>query len=630
MFTTRRALLLLSAVAAASLTPAPSQAAAPGALQVRDATPTIAGFAALDVLHDPAGFAVGGILGRPGIRYVAYGVVSNQVRVTTSVDGETWTAPQGATLRDPSGADVPFVIGNQQRVAAAYVTTNSLPHGYKFVIVYAPQGGDPAGKTPNPLSATNNHQLSNLRYAMSANGVEWVAEQPVNSRQNAEPVITAGTFKHGILGPSDLHFNAGKSCWNQPGFTSQLNWGSGSPFDCEFTMAYTAVDPSGNTSVVLAGGVFFADIGLTFRGATAPAITRSAATWTSAGIDRAHIVRQGTGFLMGLSGSTSAQTCVTDAARCSVGTATSATGNTFTPEQSSSPSISATQAESIAGSSPQSVTDLQLDPGAGEERWFVGFDERTFDAFEPIEVGSGPRISFHAPASGFVSASDPSIKVVINDDATTGNGIGIDLSRLSLTWDGGPIPGTYTVTETGIGQITTPGTLVTIPSRTLSTSDGLHTLAVRAIDYDGEIAEAEREILIDRTAGTAVITLERSSGFSFPLNSVYLQGSAVDGGVPTGLLRMRGVVTNPLGQSKVFQQGPAGTNDPHAGFTFSNLGPRVTNGGPVSWSFAWAPPTNDALFWAIPGVYRVQVSTVDYAGNVEGATGANSRSFLLV
>lgn len=624
----KHALLVLAAIAATSLVPVGASAAAPGALEIRDDTPTLSGFAAVDVLYDPTGFAVQGIVGRPGINYVGYGVAGNQVRVSTSADGETWTAPQAATLRDPNGQDAPLVIGNQSRLAVAYVNANILPHNYKFVMVYAPQGGNPRGSSESLLYGQGYDELSNLRYAISPNGVEWFDDQPVISDSSTEGVIKPGTFREGVL-VTDLVYNTGGDCYDTV-TDFALDWGTGSPFTCEFTLVYTAIDAAGDTSVALAGGIFFIDVGLMFRGATVPALSRSDATWTSSGIDRAHVIRQGSSFAMGVSGSAISQTCVANADRCSVGTAASATGNTFTPEQPSAASITSTQAEALVGAAPRSITDLQLDNGADDERWLLGLDGKTFDAFEPIDVTSAPRVTFYKPRSGFVSAEEPVITFVINDDGTTGGGIGIDLANTEFTIDGAPLTSGFSLGDTPLGQITRPGLLVSIPAAPLGLPDGMHTLGVTAVDLDGETVTASRAIIFDLLTPSSAITTDRSSGFAFPFNSNFVEGSGQDAGTPTGLRFMRATVINPLGQQKNFVEGPGETGNPQAGFSFRNLGPRVPNGGPITWEYTWAAPSNDALFWAIPGIYRVEITAIDFAGNTEGATGANSRSYLLI
>jgi hypothetical protein len=619
--------LLAAVITAGLLTPMASHAAGSGNLQFRDDDADIAGFAAADVLFDPTGFPIRGVA-RPNARYAAFGVAGSSVQVRTSANGTTWAAAQTATLHDPTQGDVPLVIGTQSRIAVAYVPANILPHNYQFVMTYAPQGGNPSGQTPDPLFGPDYQLLSNLRYALSANGVDWYDDNPVISDNSTEPVIKANTFKHGILGPTDLIYNTGGDCYSTVTLNT-LDWGGASPFACEFTLVYTAVDSLGNTSVALAGGIFFVDIGIQLRGAVAPALTRAGAAWTSSAIDRAHVTRTGTSYVMGVSGSTTATSCTSAANACDAGTASSTNGNTFTADRPSAASITAAQAAALAGAGSASVQDLQMIADDGQ-RWYSSFAGNTWIAYEAVNVGTAPRLTFLAPKSGYVSATEPNITLVLNDDGTTGNGIGFDLGKLSITMDNVAIPGSWTLTSTAIGQVNAPGTLVSIPGFDLALPDGQHTLGVSAVDLDGETVSGSRSILIDRTAPSSVVTAERSSGFTFPFGSTWFEGSSQDVAVPTGLLRMRGVVTNPLGQQKVFEEGAGETNSIGAGFHFTNLGPRASNGGPSSWDFTWAVPSGDPLFWAIPGTYSFQMTAVDFAGNVEGASAANTRSFLLI
>jgi hypothetical protein len=629
MFSFRVRRVALAAVAGGALLagPMPSQAAAPGALTVQASSPVIAGFASADVLYDPAGFPIRGVA-RPNAKYAAFGVVNGQVQVRTSADGQTWAAAQAARLRDPAQGDVPLVLGNQNRVAVAYVPANILPHNYQFVMVYAPQGGNPSGQASDTVFGADYQRLNNLRFAMSPNGVEWYDDDAVVSDATTEPVIKSGTFKNGILGPTDLIYNPGGDCYDTVTPTT-LDWGTASPFACEFTLVYTAVDSAGNTSVALAGGIFFVDIGLQFRGATAPALSRTAASWSSAGIDRAHITRNGSNYVMGVSGSTTAQSCVADTARCSAGIARSTNGNTFTPDNASTPSISASQAEAVAGASPRSVHDLQL-IGSDAAEWLSSFSGSTWNATAPVNVGTAPRVTFLKPQSGFITTSEPLITFVLNDDGTTGAGMGIAMPSLSITLGGAPLNVSYTLDSTQIGAVNAPGILVTIPGDKVTLADGDHELRVSAQDLDGETVTASRVIRFDRTPGNSTIADFSTSGFSYPFASVFVQGQAIDTGAATGLNRMRGTIINPLGQRKVVEQGPFSIGDANGGFTFRNLGARVPNGGPVSFDFNWAVPTTDALFWAVPGTYRIEVTSIDYAGNTEGSTSQNSVALLLI
>lgn len=628
-----RLTLLLVTASSVAMAPSASQAAGPGDLQIRDAAPTIAGFASADVLTSDIGFPIAGT--RPlDARYVAFGLVNGVVNVTTSADGVTWSTPQAATIRENNQTgDLPFLIGNGGRLTVTYVEDGTIGFGSEvenqFAMFWSPAGGDPRGVEPEDLNGYTH--AANLHIASSVNGVDWVNDgTALNDPSEAvADGAGAGSFKEGIVGPSDIILNPDGACLDDAQI--DLDWRTGSPFDCPLTLVYTAIDGAGNTSIALAGGTYFTGFGWQFRAAAAPALTRAATTFTSAGIDRAHVTKVGSTLRMGFSGSTTSQLCDTAAARCSVGTARSTSGNTFTADKPSAPSISASQAESLAGAAPRSVTDLQLVPGASEERWMVALNGGTWSAYTPApSVGTAPRILFLAPLSGYVSATEPNITFVMNDDESIGAGPGIDLAKSVFTLDGNPIPSSYTITETAIGQITTPGVLVSIPRSSLIVPDGSHVLTVKAVDLDGETRTASRTIVFDTLAPSSVITTSRTSGFTYPLNSVYVQGSGVDSGTATGLQRMRAVVTNPLGQQRTYSEGPGETFDPSAGFSFSNLGPRVANGGPVSWDYAWAAPSSDALFWAIPGTYRVEISSIDFAGNAERASGAATLSILLL
>lgn len=627
MITKRHKRVTLLACLAGSLLAVPASSHAAGQLQFSDDQAAIAGFAAADILFDPTGFPIRGVA-RPNARYAAFGVANGSVQVRTSPDGTTWAAAQAARLRDPSGGDVPLVLGNQQRVAVAYVPANVLPHNYQFVMVYAPQGGDPSGQTESLLYGPDYQELSNLRYAMSPNGVDWYDDAPVISDNSTEPVIEAGTFKDGILGPTDLIYNTGGDCYDTV-TASTIDWGTASPFACEFTLVYTAIDALGNTSVALAGGIFFVDLGLELRGATVPALTRSAASWTGSAIDRAHVTRSGSTYVMGVSGSTSAAQCATVADACDAGTAMSTNGNTFTADNPSAPQITDADAAALAGTASASVQDLQLISDAGP-RFYSAFANSTWIAYEAVDVGTAPRVSFLEPRSGYVSAVEPNVTLVINDDGTTGNGMGIDHGTLEITFDNAPIPATWTIDDTQIGAVNAPGTLVSIPGNDLVAPDGLHTLKVVAVDLDGETVTASRSILIDRTAPGTAISTERTSGFTFPFNSVSFAGTSQDFGASTGLLRMQGTVTNPLGEKRSFTKGPGNAGQQNGGFTFRNFGPSASNGGPTSFEWTWAVPSTDAAFWAIPGSYSFQISAVDFAGNVEGATSSNTRSILIL
>lgn len=633
----KRALVTIAAVALATLPTLKAQAATPGYLHIRSATPAIAGFQASDTLFDNGGFSVAGLLGR-GMRYASYGILSNgQVAVTTSENGTTWSTPTGARLTRPGGIQLPFTVGVGKRLAVTYVNAGRLPHGYRFAMLYTPSDTQDERATSNdPVFGSGVKRINNLRYALSADGVDWVEDavdwRVSNNLFNATSGVITGpstnTFKEGIVGPTDLIYNAGKSCYNVA-VANDLGWGvGGSPFDCEFTLIYTSINQAGNTSIGIAGGVYFSDIGFEFRGAAGPALSRAQAAWASAGIDRGHVLQSGSTWTMGFSGSTSSARCDSNASACSVGTAGSVNGTSFTPHRASTPSISSAVASSIAGSAVSAHDLNPLADVAVEPHFVVGFGGATWNAYGADPLGTAPRLTFLKPQSGYVTVNDPNLSFVLNDDF--GTNVGMDLGTLDVRIDGAPHTSPMVISETAVGQFTQPGKLFTINTASMNLSDGTHTLSVAAKDRDGESVAGSRSFLVDRTKPGSSIAEVSTSGFTFPFNSIFVEGAAQDTGTPTGLQRMRGTVTNPLGQTRTYEEGWRQTNNVDAGFNFTNPGSIVTNGGPVSWDYTWAVPMDEELFWAVPGEYTLKLQAFDFAGNMEGFSSSNSRTLLLL
>lgn len=628
----RGKLFTLAAVMLGMLPIIPADAATPGYVQVRDQAPSLQGFETADLLFDPAGFQVRGLLGR-GYTHAAYGILPNgQIAVSTSSDGSSWTTPTGARVTRPGGAQLPFTVGVGKRLVVAYVTSNTLPHSNRFLMLYTPSGTIDERSTSNdPVLGSSVKRINNLRYALSVDGIEWTEDYDWRVVNNGVSGVITGsgsnTFREGIAAPSDLIFNPDGDCYSTV-VTNELAWGSGSPFDCEFTLIYTAIDAAGNTSVAIAGGIFFVDIGPEFRGATVPALSRNQTSWSAGGVDRAHVMRAGTSWSMTFSGAPASPRCNTASDSCSAGTASSTNGTTFTPHRPSAASLSASLASSIAGQSV-SVHDLQpVDLSAPEPRYAASFGGGTWNVYGADTVGTAPRLTFLEPRAGYVSANEPRISFLLNDDF--GTNVGLDLGPLDVRIDGIKHSSPMTIQQTPLGQVTTPGVLFTIPSSQLSLPDGEHVLSVSAADRDGETVSGSSVFLLDRTKPASQIELVEMSGFTFPLNSMWVEGSATDPGAATGLQRMRGTVTNPLGQTRVYEEGFKQTNNVEAGFNFSNFGPITPNGGPASWDYTWAVPMDDEIFWALPGLYTIELQAFDFAGNSEGRSSANSRTMLLI
>ncbi|MFP5224209.1 MAG: hypothetical protein ACLGH3_01425, partial [Actinomycetota bacterium] len=203
-----RSLAALGAVLAL-FSPVSSDAATPGYLAMAGDGrggdgPVIEGFRARDVMFSPAGFPISGV-SRLDTRYLAYGTNdAGAVFYTTSPDGIVWSAPSQVRIQVEGGPTTPLTVGQAGRLAATYVPDAVLPHGYNFLLVYAPAQLSSTQTTADPLGL----QINNIRYAMSVDGGLFRQDSRV---VDDEPTIgqstmvgAPGSFNEQILGPTDL------------------------------------------------------------------------------------------------------------------------------------------------------------------------------------------------------------------------------------------------------------------------------------------------------------------------------------------------------------------------------------------------------------------------------------------
>lgn len=633
------------------------------------------GFLTADVLYSPNGYPAGGV-GRPNQpRYVMWGSFpSGQLGYATSTDGLVWTNPIGTTLRDQSGVDAPFLVGNPARLAVTYIddgadrpATNdpnrppdnqTVPGNDNktlsshFAIVYRPasvaEGG--AAETTTTRDADDPNGLlrvTALRAAFSPDGNLWYRDRGVVSNagvRNVTPVVTAS---RGMVGPSELIFNPllpkdpAKGC-----LTSAGNYVANNVWSCPFVLAYTARDAAGTAlSIHLAGGQFLStnnngtgDIGLEFSTRATPVATEGFVPWANAAIDRAHFTQIDPGvpgcisglacYEMTFSGSSVDARCSASTSQCTVGLARSTNGLDFTPIIGASPNLTHDLRTALGGSPDTTLLDPVRIGRKPDAKYFVpsvssgagGRDLLLFIGAQTEDSGA-PRILLPT-GQHLVNVSRDRLDLILRDDFVPGV-VGIDLGTLRFAIDGAPfsIP-TTGIRDSRIGAISGAiGKLITVDVRSTSLSDGGHTLDVSIRDTAGNASAASFDIVVDRTPPATAIDEVEAQPYTWPLASIYLDGTSTESA--TSLASVRGAVTNPLGMTRVYERTLIGGNT-RSGF--------LLDGSPdgKTWGWAWAVPLDDPAFYAIPGTYSFSITAVDQTGNAEPPSPDNTRALSLV
>lgn len=638
-------LLVALGAIVALMAPTSGQAATNGYLaQAGDGrggeAPVLKGFVARDVMHDPTGFPIGSVP-RSSARYIAYGTkTGGSVFFTTSADGSVWAEPSQVRIQVGTGPANPLVVSNAGRLAVTYVPGTVLPNGSQFMLVYAPATLSATELTEDPAFG---FRTNNIRYAMSGDGGLFYNDTALldDNFTTSSLVGAAGSFNEKILGPTDLMFLGRRSgttnCLATTGVIPTA------PFGCDFVMLYET--QTGTTQhVSVAGGVFFSDIGLAMRGHTAPLLSEGS-SWISQKVDHAHAsVLNPAGCVNGTTAPTAGQAnancqielsvsgsstlpnslCDSSSDNCRVGTARSTSNALTYALDQSEPSIGDAMAQLLGGSPSTTLTNLQRvssNPG----RYYFGSNSsastNTHLAFEATVSGEAPRIAIAKPSDKYRSANVAGIEFLMNDDF--GTNPGINLATLQMSIDGASTfgAGAVTMASTIVGAITTPGIRVKLDDATIALADGPHQLVINVKDNNGLAATKVLDFIIDLKAPTSLIARTSNSGYSYPLNSLFAEGTSTEIVPGSGLGEMRGTVRNPLGQSRTWSASPT-KGDVFAGFTFDNV---ASDGS--AWEWRWAVPSTDALFFAVPGTYVVEVRAVDLARNVELASTANTRSF---
>lgn len=630
------------------------------------------GFTFADTLFSPNGFPIAQT-GRPNqARWIAFGSFASGANAgalgsSTSTDGLTWSTPVASVLRDQQGQDIPFLVGNPARLAVEYITAGSERTTGRFMIMYRPAGTTLAQEEefeaidPNDpaFSICCTFGMPALHWALSLDGRTWTSDQMQNSIPpgNGSELIEPAGNRAGIVGPSDFIHQPGKNCLdsNSNVIPSLVPWG------CEYVLIYTARDASGSgLSVFGAGGVFWSDIGLQLSARTTPLAVEGIAPWASLAIDRAHVTTidpiPGCGsnpedrcrFEMTFSGSTSNGRCgdAISPVTCDVGFARSATGLSFTPVLAGNePNLTRELRVALGGLPTSTMLDLIRIGRKPEAKYYAssvtaGGSGRDLHLLIPtaLDDSGDPRILFPTQQM-IVGPALNALDVIVRDDLGPGTR-GIDLASLTVSIDGVPLgngvaggPITTTLLGAVFAPVNGPGYRFTIDVRNSVISEGAHTLEISVKDKAGNGSTLLTPLIVDRTPPSSEITKVVTPLFDpiglgepvgvvtgYPFMATWFEGKSQE--ALTGLIRMRAVLTDPLGNQKVFEQGPTSGNT-YGGWTFYDIAPDRR-----SWNWRWSVP-NDPFF-LLPGSYRFTIGGVDDANNVESPTGENSRSIVLI
>lgn len=615
--------------------------------------PIIEDMNVLSVLYHPRRFPFQTGAARPGFgRYVAFGLtrvqpdplhdtIVSQLAVSHSENGLRWSAPQPATIRDPDGVDVPFILNEPDSFFDVVYTSTpvhpQLPLA-QFTIIYRTLDGDI-------------FDIGSLHNAWSDDGQTWYMDAPI-TQDAANPVITGAccaSFKSGSYGPTDLIFQPNRS--NAATCATADPDGAGplgpTPWNCRWVMLYDATD--GATEHV---GIASSTNGLSWRGHPTPLLAAGAAgAWDddAATLAKVRIRPSANGALLGQlydlyysGGRGPDDACYGGLAGCwSLGTATASNeglvftktaANPVTPHQLLevfgpddphtlwAPSVVDDAGQDGNGSSHSRIYYTRItngQPGVFPSRdMYLAYTEPAPTQAPRIRISEPSTISSPGFPQPFRNRADTPIVFTMTDTLGTPGLIGVDLSSLVIQIDGSPAAGSIAfVSPHLVNALKFPAIRASIDGAANLLTDGLHTVSVQVADLEGNVGVATRSFVVDTIAPATIINSAPADGrIGFPVSSAgTFVGRTTELPTGTAIDRLDVTVTNPLGMAKTYEV---------KGGLVNKLTPRI-------WEWAWVAPTPDTHF-LLPGFYQFSFRGADVAQNREEITEDNTISVLIL
>lgn len=568
------------------------------------------GFQAISVLHNGSRFPTcngSTCVSIQGMsKTVAFGLKPTTVngqptetlhRMLLGDDGVSPQPANAAVLTDSAtGQDLPFLLSEERWTFDVLYDKDQA--GGPFVIYYR--------GSVSPAATT-----SELRRAVSMDGIRWTNETALSDVDPATPVVGAGRASYGV---SDVILQTGGGLSST---CTALPLASNYPWNCKYVMVYDASTP--NHTIAITGSTN----GTAFRGLPGSLLLPGpGASWDGGGVTMGRIRRVGAQFQLYYNGMPSGgPLCVGGDSDCfSLGVATSATGFGFV-KSAGNPLVASTRYDQLGGITPSSVWGVSIvEDGGAHAKLYLSrrmFDRgmQTYLAYSAPAPTSCPSIRVSSPQDGFLTTKPNPVDVYLND--TLGFAVGVDLSTLSLKIDGVAVGGAqYQDTMVGTYNNAAFGKRAFIPTSQLPTlAGGAHTFTVSIADFDGNTCSVTTNFVIDKTPPSTSVSLSPAGPAVAQFYGVgRYQGTTTDAGI--GLERIRANVTNPLGQVKSYY-----STDPS--------GWQVTKASANTWDWSWVGPTLDPHF-ALPGSYRISFVGQDLASNIESASGSNTATILVL
>jgi len=527
-----------------------------------------------------------------------------------------WSAPQLATLRDPSGADVPFLLGDTVHFAVQF--QNVRQNWPAYFIVYW-NGGDPSLKGTN---ANTTPSASSTHIAVSMDGVRWFDDVAVGMTPT-DPLITGTTgFNAGALGATQLVLNP------RAGLCTDAPTGN-FPFDCAISIVYTAVSSTGATSIGLAGADRYDALGSAFRTRPTPVFSPSGAGWDSGSVDlgkmRQRKAPEGSGWELTYGGSTATLGCQTTKV-CQIGVASSSNRVSWTRNNVSRAATEPALFEHYLDAPLTLGPAIFVSDGnpSGHARGFISVRSSsvadtgtTWNAVTSPAPTTKPTLEVSKPDNGAYNSSTVAIDLFANDDL--GTNPGIDTTSIEISIDGQSLEdlgASWSTGKTIVGSYYVRGERIQAPAAQVVLPDGVHTMTASVADLDGEIATISTTFTVDTTAPESTIATTTTSPnmFTYPFEApITLTGKTTD--MLSGVEAISATVTNTLGTQVTFDSRASGS-----GFSLTP----IANG--YSWSFT--PPPHPMLF--VPGTMQVSILGRDKARNIELRAPRNTRDLIVI
>lgn len=526
-----------------------------------------------------------------------------------------WSAPQPATLRDPDGNDVPFLLGDTVHFGVQF--QNLRQNWPAYFIVY--WDGTESSQTGTSLNNGLDTSLS-THMAVSMDGVRWFDDVEL-ALNPVDPAMTGLTgINAGMLGATQVFLNP------RAGFCTDAP-SSNFPFDCAISIVYTAVADTGKTSIMAAGADRYNPLGTAFRARTTPLLAPAAAGWDNFSVDLAKIRQrkapEGSGWEMTYAGTTGSLGCQSGMI-CQLGVASSSNRFTWTRNNVGRAATEPALYENYLAGPVTLGPAIFVNDGTppGHAKGFISVRNAanqsgtTWMAETAPAPTTAPTIEVSKPDNGFYNSSAVAIDLFANDDL--GANPGINEALIELTVDGLPLEtfASWSTSPTIVGSFYQRGVRIMAPANQVNLPEGLHTLRADVVDLDGEAATLTTQFTIDLTPPASVVNSMTSSEnmFTYPFESPFsLTGKTTD--ALSGVESVSAVITNTLGQRVVYDSRAEGS-----GF---NLTPIP---GGYTWSFT--PPPQPALM--VPGTMQVSILGRDRARNIEQANGANTRGLIVI